>query len=63
MTADPRKNLSFDTSVLDALACPACLGDLRMEAARLLCAGCGRSYPIVEGIPVLIVGRAESPRN
>ena len=41
------------------LACPACLGELRMEEPRLVCAGCGRVYPVVGGIPVLIAERAE----
>ena len=41
----------------DQLACPACLGDLRLDGERLVCAGCGRGYPIVDGIPVLIAGR------
>jgi uncharacterized protein YbaR (Trm112 family) len=39
---------------------------LRLEAtcldeARLVCAGCGRGYPIVDGIPVLIAERAKLP--
>jgi uncharacterized protein YbaR (Trm112 family) len=51
---------SFDTSILDQLACPACMGELRLDGERLICAGCGRRYPIVDGIPVLIAGRAES---
>jgi uncharacterized protein len=36
------------------LACPACQGVLRLESDKLVCAGCGRAYPIVDGIPVLI---------
>jgi uncharacterized protein YbaR (Trm112 family) len=48
---------------LDQLACPACLGDLRLEEARLVCNGCGRAYPVVDGIPALIAGRAENPRK
>jgi uncharacterized protein len=51
---------AFDPIVLDQLACPACLGTLRLEEARLLCTACGRAYPIVDGIPVLIAGR-ENP--
>ncbi|MGO9775314.1 MAG: Trm112 family protein [Terracidiphilus sp.] len=47
----------FDASVLDQLACPECLGELRLEETRLLCAACGRVYPIVDGIPILIAGR------
>ncbi|HEY1902257.1 MAG TPA: Trm112 family protein [Terracidiphilus sp.] len=62
MPAAANPNLSFDVSVLESilgqLACPACLGDLRLADNRLVCAACGRSYPIVDGIPVLIVDRA-----
>lgn len=40
------------------LACPACRGDLGIDGDRVVCGGCGRAYPIVEGIPVLIVEQA-----
>ena len=59
--ADPSKNLSFDPSIIERLACPACLGNLRLAEDRLVCAGCERGYPIVDGIPVLIVERAVAP--
>lgn len=61
MAADPKRNLSFDPTILDQLACPACLGELRLDGDRLVCEGCGRGYPIVDGIPVLIAGRAVEP--
>jgi uncharacterized protein YbaR (Trm112 family) len=63
--------LKFDASIISDLACPACHGDLRLypkadslseaptNEGRLLCAACGRAYPIIDGIPVLIVERAE----
>ena len=38
---------------------PACHEGLRPEAGRMVCVGCGRAYPVVDGIPVLIVERAE----
>lgn len=38
----------------DQIACPACYKLLRLEADRLICTGCGRRYPVVDGIPVLI---------
>jgi hypothetical protein len=44
-------------SILGELACPACFGDLHLDGPRILCNGCGRVYPIVDGIPVLIVER------
>ena len=48
------KSLSILESILDQLACPACRAGLQMEESRLVCTGCGRIYPIVDGIPVLI---------
>ncbi len=52
---------TFDPATLAQLACPACYGDLRLENSRLLCTACGRAYPIADGIPVLIIDRAERP--
>jgi len=60
MPADPKATPAFDPSVLDQLACPACLGELRLEDTRLRCAACGHAYPIVDGIPVLISGREKA---
>lgn len=51
--------LQFDESVVRQLACPACAADLRLASSHLVCIGCQRAYPIVDGIPVLIVERAE----
>ncbi len=50
----------IDASIVEQLACPVCLGSLRVAETKLVCAGCGRSYPIVDGIPVLIAERAAS---
>jgi len=50
----------FDASVIGQIACPACHGGLRLDGSRLTCTACGRAYPIVDGIPVLIVDHAES---
>ena len=52
---------TFDASNLATLACPACHGDLRAEDTRLVCTFCYRAYPVLDGIPVLIVERAEMP--
>jgi uncharacterized protein YbaR (Trm112 family) len=60
MPADSSLPFTFDSSVVNQLACPACLGDLRLEEIRLVCAACGRTYPVVDGIPVLIAERAEA---
>jgi hypothetical protein len=61
MPADFSASCSLDSSVVNQLACPACLGELRLDESHLLCTACGRAYPIVDGIPVLIAGR-ENPQ-
>jgi uncharacterized protein YbaR (Trm112 family) len=63
MQPEPNRNISFDASILDQLACPACLGSLRIDSDRLVCALCGRGYPIVDGIPVLIAEASEPKRK
>jgi uncharacterized protein len=52
--------LEFSASVVSQLACPACYCDLCLDEGRLICAGCRRAYPVIDGIPVLIVERAET---
>jgi uncharacterized protein YbaR (Trm112 family) len=49
--------------VLAQLACPACFGALQVNAAHLICTVCSRAYPIIDGIPVLIIDRAELDRS
>ena len=63
MKSKPAPQLLFDPAVLSQLACPACLGDLRLEPLRMVCAACLRAYPIVDGIPVLIPERAEAAES
>jgi uncharacterized protein YbaR (Trm112 family) len=60
MPDDSKQSFALAPSVMNQLACPACLGALRLEESKLLCVECGRAYPIVDGIPVLISGR-ENP--
>ena len=62
MTADA---LGLDPDLLEILACPAPdHGPLRPgapgdpTAAALTCATCGRTYPVSDGIPVLLLAEA-----
>jgi len=50
---------AFESTIPSELACPACFGDLRLHDTHLVCTACRRAYPITDGIPVLIVERAE----
>ena len=40
---------------IDILACPACGGAISREGDELCCNDCSRRYPIVNGIPVMMV--------
>jgi uncharacterized protein YbaR (Trm112 family) len=53
------KSKKLDTRLLEQLACPVCFGGLRMDAseAAICCVECGRAYPLIDGIPVLIPER------
>jgi len=48
----------FDARMLERLACPVCFGELRLSGEQICCTGCGRAYPLIDGIPVLIAERA-----
>ncbi len=41
--------------LLDILVCPACKTKVTLEEGMLACAGCGRKYPIRDGIPVMLI--------
>jgi uncharacterized protein YbaR (Trm112 family) len=37
------------------LACPACLGDVKVLRDAVKCEGCGRVYPIERGFPMMLL--------
>jgi uncharacterized protein len=41
------------SALLELLACPACGSSLIRDGAQLRCTGCGRAFPVDEGVPVL----------
>ncbi|MBI4056040.1 MAG: Trm112 family protein [Elusimicrobia bacterium] len=49
----------IDPELLKVLACPECKKPVLEEQALLCCVGCGRRFPIRDGIPVMLV--QESP--
>ena len=55
-----QQSIQFDPRIVERLACPACHAALCLDAMALVCSGCGRAYPIVDGIPVLIPGSTQS---
>ncbi|MBN2143126.1 MAG: Trm112 family protein [Candidatus Aureabacteria bacterium] len=50
-------------SLLEILACPDCKGAVTEENERIVCLKCGRSYPIRDGIPVMLIEESTSPAN
>jgi hypothetical protein len=50
----------IDEELKAILVCPACKGELRFEEQRIICPACRKAYPIRDGIPVMLVGEAES---
>ena len=69
MSEEPQKGVSAVSPLapefVALLACPACADrpPLRLEesAGRLHCDRCGRVYPIIDGIPELIVEEGDAP--
>ncbi|MBS1709439.1 MAG: Trm112 family protein [Armatimonadetes bacterium] len=53
----------LDESFLALLACPACDSRPRLEQSgeELVCTVCRRRYPVVDGIPHLLVEEATLP--
>ncbi len=57
--------MPLDPRLLEILICPACRGELRVlaEEQGLECLGCGRVYPVRDGIPVMLIEEASPPRR
>lgn len=50
-----------DEQLLSILACPACHEDVEPRGDMLVCTGCGRGYPVRDGIPVMLLEEATPP--
>ena len=48
----------IDDELLAILICPACKAEVELDADAIRCTGCARSYPIRDGIPVMLVEEA-----
>lgn len=49
---------NVDAALLELIVCPSCHAALSVEGSELACTGCDLVYPIVDGIPVLLIDRA-----
>lgn len=55
--------MALDDRLLEILVCPACREPVEHKERRhvLVCTGCGRRYPVRDGIPVMLVEEASPP--
>ncbi|MFH1578081.1 MAG: Trm112 family protein [Candidatus Omnitrophota bacterium] len=51
----------IDPELLDILACPDCKSDVTHKDDKIICSGCGRRYPIKDGIPIMLISESELP--
>ena len=55
--------MAVDAELLKILACPVDKKPVKLEGDRLVCSECGRRYPVVDDIPVMLVEEAEMPAD
>jgi uncharacterized protein YbaR (Trm112 family) len=48
---------SLKAEELKWLVCPVCHQALQLSLDTTTCQGCGRRYPLIDGIPVLLADR------
>jgi uncharacterized protein len=48
-------NQVISPSLLAILVCPVDKKDVRVDGTELVCTACGRRYPIVDGIPNMLI--------
>jgi SAM-dependent methyltransferase/uncharacterized protein YbaR (Trm112 family) len=50
-----------EMTLFDILACPVCKGELQRRGEHLACVACSRTYPIREGVPILLPDPERAP--
>lgn len=57
--------MPIDPRLLEFLRCPACRATVRVLEAEtgLQCDGCRRVYPVVDGIPEMLIDKATVPET
>ena len=49
--------------LLDILVCPVDHAKVTLQGNELVCAECGRAYPVRDGIPVMLVDEARMTKG
>lgn len=45
----------MDRKLLEILACPKCKGGVRVKGMFILCEKCGLAFPVLDGVPDMLV--------
>ena len=53
----------IDPKLLEILVCPDCKADVELRDDKICCTGCGKRYPIRDGIPIMLIDEAEVPEG
>ena len=53
----------INKELLEILICPACKGSVKLLDDKIVCGKCGREYPIVNGIPIMLKDEAGTPEE
>ena len=53
----------LDRELLEILACPDCKSDVEFRDNKIICKGCGRRYPVKDGIPIMLIDESEPPTS
>ena len=48
--------------LLEILVCPACKTKVELTGEFLACTGCGRRYPVRDGIPIMLIEEGDKYR-
>ncbi len=53
----------LNKELLEILVCPSCRKPVKEGGKKLVCQGCGRSYPVRDGIPIMLIDEAQKPKR
>jgi uncharacterized protein len=58
---DSKHSMKLARELLAILACPRCKGEIEpmSDGSSLVCRACRLKYPVVDGIPLMLIEEAE----
>jgi hypothetical protein len=48
-----------DEELLTIMVCSFCKADVKLEEQKIACSKCGRKYSVRDGIPIMLINKAE----